>query len=214
MAKITVLGGTGYAGSSIVAAAKRRGHAVIAYSRNVPAATLPGVAYVQGSVLDKAMLDKAFQGADIVITSIPPRGDLAGKILQLVTELEARSAATGTRLGVVGGAASLLVALGGPKVGDTPGFPEEYKPEAAEMEAALSYLQNNGTKSDWFYISPPGGFGSFAVGEFTGKYRVGDDVLLVAANGQSTISGADFGDAVVDEVEKHAHVRKRFTVGY
>ena len=37
--------------------------------------------------------------------------------------------AAGTRLGVIGGAGSLLVAQGGPKLMDTDGFPAEILPE-------------------------------------------------------------------------------------
>jgi hypothetical protein len=214
MAKVTVLGGTGYAGGHIVAAAQRRGHTVTAYSRNAPANPVPGVTYVQGSVLDPKVLDQIFAGADVVLSAVAPRGEIGGKMLQVVTELEKRAASTGKRLGVVGGAASLLIAPGGPKVGDLPSFPEEYKVEAAEMEAVLTFLRSDAAKADWFYLSPPGGFGPFAVGEFTGKYRVGDDVLLVTEDGQSTISGDDFGDALISEVETPKHSRKRFTAGY
>lgn len=102
LTKITVLGGSGYAGSNIAAAAKLRNHTVTVVSRNVPANPVPGVKYVQGSVLDKAVLDQAFAGADVVISAILPRGELAGKILHLVKELEARSASTGKRIGIVG----------------------------------------------------------------------------------------------------------------
>jgi len=215
MAKITVLGGTGYAGGHIVAAAKRRGHAVAVYSRSAPAIATPGVTYLQASVLDKAVLDRVFDAADVVISALAPRGELTGKMLQVIKELEARSASSGKRLGVVGGAASLLLAPEGPKVFDLPAFPEEYKAEATEMQDVLTFLQSHGARSDWFYLSPPGGFGaSPRGGELTGKYRVGGDVLLVGADGQSTISGPDFGDALIAEVESHTHVRQRFTVGY
>jgi putative NADH-flavin reductase len=38
--------------------------------------------------------------------------------------------------------------------------------------------------------------------------------LLRDAQGKSHISMEDFAIAMVDEVEKHAHSRQRFTVGY
>ena len=63
-------------------------------------------------------------------------------------------------------------------------------------------------------VSPAGGFGSYNPGEFRGEYRVGGDVLLTDAEGNSDISGADFGVAIVDEIEVPAHRRKRFTVAY
>lgn len=44
--------------------------------------------------------------------------------------------------------------------------------------------------------------------------RVGGDVLPSDEEGTSFISGADFGAAVVDEVERPAHRRARSTVAY
>jgi uncharacterized protein len=38
--------------------------------------------------------------------------------------------------------------------------------------------------------------------------------LLVDANGQSRISVQDYAVAMIDELEKPAHLRQRFTVGY
>jgi putative NADH-flavin reductase len=67
---------------------------------------------------------------------------------------------------------------------------------------------------DWFFLSPAAVFGAYAPGEAVGTYRVGDDVLLADAEGNSAISGADLADAVVDEIERPAHRRARFTVAY
>ena len=52
MTRITVFGGTGYAGSAIVAEAARRGHEVTSVSRSVPEQQVEGVRYETGSVLD------------------------------------------------------------------------------------------------------------------------------------------------------------------
>ena len=41
MSRITVIGGTGYAGSAIVAEAAARGHQVTALSRSLPDAPIP-----------------------------------------------------------------------------------------------------------------------------------------------------------------------------
>ena len=54
----------------------------------------------------------------------------------------------------------------------------------------------------------------FAPGERTGKFRLGKDELVVAADGQSRISTEDFAIALVDELEQPKHSRQRFTVGY
>ena len=51
-------------------------------------------------------------------------------------------------------------------------------------------------------------------GERTGKFRLGLDKLIENAKGESRISREDFAIAIVDEIEKPKHVKKRFTVGY
>ncbi len=48
----------------------------------------------------------------------------------------------------------------------------------------------------------------------TGKFRLGNDQLLVGATGKSEISVQDYAVAMIDELERPAHVRRRFTVGY
>jgi hypothetical protein len=97
---------------------------------------------------------------------------------------------------------------------DSPDFPTEAKPEASAHAAVLEQLRNSSSDVDWFYVSPAMGFGSWAPGERTGTYRVGDDVLLTDANGKSEISGADYANAIVGEIERPAHRRARFTVAY
>lgn len=214
MARITVVGGTGYAGSNIVREAASRGHQVTAIARTVPAETIDGVTYISGDVLDPAVVQRAAAGADVVVEALSPRGALEGKLVGVVRELTAAAQAAGARLGVVGGAGSLLVAPGGPTVAETDGFPDAFKPEAAEMAAILDDLHASDAALDWFYLSPAGGFGAWAAGEHTGTFRLGGDLLLVDDEGNSTISGADYAQAFVDEIERPAHRRQRFSVAY
>ena len=51
-------------------------------------------------------------------------------------------------------------------------------------------------------------------GERTGSFRLGGDQLLSDAKGESRVSVQDYAAAFVDELEKPAHERRRFTVGY
>ena len=51
-------------------------------------------------------------------------------------------------------------------------------------------------------------------GERTGKFRLGGDKLITDADGKSQISFEDYAVALVDELEKPAHERSRFTIGY
>ena len=78
----------------------------------------------------------------------------------------------------------------------------------------LAVLLQTAPDVDWFYLSPAASFGSYAPGEATDRYRVGGDVLLTDADGNSNISGADYAKAFVDEIEQPAHRRQRFTVAY
>jgi putative NADH-flavin reductase len=214
MARISVFGGTGYAGSNIVAEAATRGHSVTSISRNLPEQRIDGVEYVQGSLLDAGTRSEILAGSDVVIVSVAPRGDMAGRVHPGIADLASEAARSGVRLGVVGGAGSLHVAEGGPRLFDTPDFPAEYRPESVEMAAALDDLRTSPESLDWFYLCPPAAFGGFAPGEARGSYRVGGDVLLTDDEGTSFIGGADFARAVVDEVERPAHRRARFTVAY
>lgn len=213
MARIVVIGGTGYAGSHIVREGVRRGHEIVSVSRSMPDAPVDGVRYARGSVLDPAALGDVFDRADAVVSALSPRGDMQDAVLDALEGLVASLTGTGTRLGVVGGAGGSLVAAGGPRLFDQ-GFPDEYKHEAQVGIDSLDLLQRSDENLDWFFIHPAEVFGPWAEGERTGRYRDGGDVVVRAEDGTSTISGADFAIAVIDEIETPKHHRGRFTVGY
>ena len=92
----------------------------------------------------------------------------------------------------------------------TPGFPEIYKAEATKGADFLALLRRE-KDLDWTFLSPSA---VFVAGERTGKFRLGNDQLLSNEQGSSTISFEDYAVALADEVEKPAHRRQRFTVGY
>lgn len=216
MARIVVLGGTGYAGSNIVAAATAKGHQVVSYSRNLPYTPTAGVDYRTGDISDNTLLAAAIKGADVVISALSPRGALEGAGVLRAIEAKIAHAAkdAGVRFGVIGGAGSLLVAEGGPALAETNSFPAEYKAEADELASVLDDLRASDAALDWFFVSPAANFGAWVPGEATGTYRIGGDVLLTDADRNSNISGADLADAVVTEIEQPRHVRARFTVAY
>ncbi len=216
MTRITILGGTGYAGAAIVAEAAKRGHDVTSVSRSEPATRVDGVEYVVGSALDGATLDAVLPGRDVVISAISPRGDMSGKLEGALDELIARLAGTPTRLGFVGGASSLQIEEGGPTLFEVSKehIPADVLPEVETGVAALATLKASPEALDWFYVSPPQDFGSWLGTPSQGTYRLGGDVLLKDADGVSTISAADLSLAIVDEIEKHAHPRARFTAAY
>ena len=216
MARIVILGGTGYAGTHLVQEAAARGHQVLAVSRTAPEHLPQGAEHLGGDLRDPALLEAALEGADAVIATVSPRGELAeeGVLRGLYADLARSARAQGVRLGVIGGAGSLQVAEGGPKLVDTPEFPEAFQQEARELDAVLEDLRAADEELDWFFVSPAAGFGAYAPGERTGAYRLGGEVLLADENGASELSGADLAIALIDEVETPAHRRIRFTVAY
>ncbi|MGJ6980661.1 NAD(P)-dependent oxidoreductase [Aestuariimicrobium soli] len=201
--RIAVAGATGYLGTHLVDEATARGHHVTSLSRSTGA-----------DLTDRATAEKVVDDHDVVLVSLSPRGDMEGRVRPAVAQLAELAADGETRLGVVGGAGSLYVAEGGPRLVDTPEFPDAYKAESLEMADVLDDLRANDTKLDWFYISPAAGFGGFAPGEKTGQFRLGGDVLLSDEKGESFISGADLAIAILDEVENRKHVNQRFTAAY
>ncbi|HBX80597.1 MAG TPA: hypothetical protein DEG88_00415, partial [Propionibacteriaceae bacterium] len=74
MARITVLGGSGYAGAAVVAEAAKRGHEVTSVSRSAVEAPVGGVDYVVGSALDADLLNNVTADRDVVVVALSPRG--------------------------------------------------------------------------------------------------------------------------------------------
>jgi uncharacterized protein len=197
MASIVIFGGTGYAGSAIATEAARRGHSVTAVTRS-GGSPADGVASRAGSIHEAELVDELAADADVVVIAVRADGT---RLRDALDSLTGAAAKHGTRLGVVGGAGSLLVSEGGPRVVDMPEFPEQHKPEALAHAAVLEDLRATPDEVDWFYLSPGALFGAYAPGEATGQYQTGGDVLLTNDAGESEISGPDFAKAFVDEIE-------------
>jgi putative NADH-flavin reductase len=214
MTRITVIGGTGYAGSAIVAEAARRGHEVTSFSRSLPELQVEGVRYETGSALDADVRARAVSGADVVVSSLSPRGELDGRIVEADREIASLAAEHGVRLLVVGGFSSLRLEEGAERQADAGQLPPEFAAEATQMNTVLHELLERPEGLDWTFVSPAMVFGAFAPGEATGRYRVGGDVAVYDAEGNSAVSGADFALAIVDEVETPAHRREHIAVAY
>lgn len=204
MSKIAIIGATGRAGSQLLEEALRRGHSVTAIARN-PARLQgrEGVTTLALDVSDAAALERALVGQDVVLSAAHFSGIKPQAIIEPVKKTGVK------RLLVVGGAGSLLLPSGR-KVIDSPDFPEAYKAEATAGGHYLDTLRQE-KELDWTFLSPSA---EFVEAARTGHYRAGKDHLLIAADGKSWISFADYAIAMLDEVEKSAHSRQRFTVGY
>ena len=204
MSKIALIGATGRAGSQLLEEALRRGHSVTAIARDTSKLSpRPGVVSKNVDVLDAAALQAAVAGHDLVISAAHFATIPASAVIGPV------QAAGVKRLLVVGGAGSLLLPDGS-RVIDAPDFPAEYKAEASAGAVFLDTLRQE-QELDWTFLSPSA---LFVEGQRTGTFRIGQDDLLVSAEGKSWITFADYAIAMLDEVEKHAYSRQRFTVGY
>lgn len=203
MAHIALIGASGQAGSRILKELSDRGHRVTAIARHPEKiAALPGVTAVKADVFDSAGLAAILKGHDAVVSSVHFTASDPAKLLDAVR------AAGVKRYLVVGGAGSLEVAPG-QRLIDQPDFPDAYRAEAAGGAAFLDLLRQE-KELDWTFLSPSA---EFFAGERTGKFRLGKDALLANEDG-SRISFEDYAIALADEIEKPAHSRQRFTVGY
>jgi len=212
---------TGRAGRCILAELIRRGHQVTAVARNLD--KLPGqlpesVKPVQDDLSSVDRIAEIITGADAVVSAYgPPSSDPRytsdiGYTDQLVRVTERLIAAVrktdAPRLIVVGGAGSLEFSPG-VTVLDSGYWPEPYIPIATSHMKAFATLK--ASDINWTYFSPPM---LIQPGERTCKFRLGGDALIKDDQGNSRISFEDYAVALVDELEKPAHERLRFTIGY
>ena len=216
MTRITVIGGTGYAGAAIVREAASRGLAVTSFSQNPPAADahVGEVDYQFGSMLDETQRARALEDADILVTALSPRGALRGKMVEVERDLAIRAGRAGTRLLAVGGFSLLSREPGGPRIVETDELPEAFAEEALELNAVLDALIATPEAVKWVFLSPGQYFGAHMPGNSLGRYRVGADVAFYDDEGISTISGADYARAVVDEALNPKHRRQHISVAY
>jgi putative NADH-flavin reductase len=202
--KIALIGASGRVGSRLLAEMLRRGHEVTGIVRD--ANNMQSGAHLTvetADANDPSQTVPLMRGHDIVASATRFASTDPQSVIGAV-----KRAGVG-RLVVVGGAGSLEVSPG-VMLMDTAGFPDAYKPEAAGGLAFLEALRSE-TELDWTFLSPSA---EFAPGQRTGKFRLGHDQLLVAADGKSWISMEDYAIAFVDELETPRHLRQRFTVGY
>jgi len=215
MSRITVIGGTGYAGSAIAAEAAARGHQVTALSRSLPGTPIPNVTYVQGDATDEATLWAPIDGADAVVGALAPRGLLAGTFRDVYTTIARLADAAGVPLFVVGGYSSLRPAPGADRfVTDLSHIPAELHDEIrAGAALIIEDLPATPATLDWVFVSPALRFGARMPGERLGHYRLGGDVAVQPEDG-GAISAADYALGFVDLIEKGDHHRAQVNLGH
>jgi putative NADH-flavin reductase len=212
--KLALIGATGFVGSAILKEALDRGHEVTAIVRHPEKLTPHAKLHPQkGDIYNVDEVVRLVVGNDAVINAFNPgwsdtdiyNHQVAGtkSIIDGVKKSGVK------RLLFVGGAGSLEVKPGVQGV-DTPEFPKEWKQGALATREALNMLRKEGGL-EWSFLCPSA---DLSPGQRTGKFRLGKDQLLTDLTGKSRISTQDYAMAMINEVEKPAHIRQRFTVGY
>ena len=201
---IVLIGATGAIGSRILDEALRRGHTVSAVTRDPRKLDpRPGMTIRAGSTSDGPGLTQVVKGHDVAVVSVKWNENDITRVIDVI-----RKAGVKRCLFVIG-AGSLLRKDGRTHLehmADKGIQPPTSKP------ASLAYEEIKKVKDlDWTAISPPA---SIQPGRRTGKFRRGLDKLIEDKEGQSLISREDFAVAILDEIEKGKHIRKRFTAAY
>lgn len=208
--RIVLYGATGRAGSRILEEAVRRGHEVVAVTRDGRRAGSGGsVEWRTDDLSDVEGIEETTRGADAVISAYAPPATETEALVGVCERLAAGVVrAKVPRLLVVGGAGTLEVAPGKTLL-ESGMLPAEWVPIATAHGRALDALR--ASDADWTYVSPAA---FFEPGERTGRYRTSADTLLTDEKGESRVSMEDYAIAMVDEVESGAHRKSRFAVAW
>lgn len=214
MAKIALIGATGFVGSAILQEAAQRGHQIKALVRHPEKVeTSANIKAVAVDINNVQELATHLAGSDIVISAFNggwSDPDIRRKHLAGSRAIAAATRQAGVkRLIEIGGAGSLEIAPGLQLV-DTPEFPAEYKEGALGAREALAELRKE-QDLDWTFVSPAI---ILQPGPRSGQYRLGGDAPVFDDKGDSKISVADLAVAILDEAEQGKHIRQRITAAY
>ena len=212
--KVALLGATGFVGSALLKEALDRGHIVTAILPHPEKLEKrEGLTAKAGDVYNTTSLATLIQGNDAIISAFNPGWKdpnlYDDQVRGTASIIAAIKKAGIKRVLWVGGAGGLEVKPG-VRVVDSPDLPSWVRPGSLATIEALDQLRKE-PELEWSYLSPSAEMKS---GQRTGKFRLGNDQLLVDANGKSQISVQDYAVAMIDELERPTHVRRRFTVGY
>ena len=214
--KIAVIGATGYVGDAVVRELAARGHDVTAFARNTGKVfAAPNVRAVAADV-NAADFAAQLSGFDGVVSAFNGGWTNPNLIADFrrgyAAILAAAKSANVPYLLVVGGAGNLYVAPG-LRLLDAPDFPQAFYAIAQAERELLDDLQAS-KMLNWAMISPPLLFGPETSGDLprNGRYRLGEESLLMDGDKPANISRADIAVAIADDVEQKAHLHQNFTV--
>lgn len=177
--KIALIGVTGRVGSRLAAELLRRGHQVAGIARDLDkAAAREGLILKRGDTTNTAARAPLLANHHVVISAARFQTSDAKALIDAVKKAGVK------RLLVVGARAALRLRRARcswtRRISPTRTNPR-YAPAGSEFLDALRQERD----LDWTFPSPAA---EFVPGERTGKFRLGNDRLLVGANGKSWIS--------------------------
>lgn len=216
MKKIVLIGASGFVGTAILKEALDRGHQVTAVVRHPGRITAvhKNLKVKHGDVSLINVVTEVCRNADAVISAYNPgwkNPDIAEETTRVYTTILDGIRKSGVkRFLVVGGAGSLFISPG-KRMMDAGVMPESILPAVRALAGFYLNDLNAEKDIDWVYFCPAR---IIEPGLRTGKYRLGKDDLVLNEKGESRISVQDYAAAMVDELEKPAHHRERFTIGY
>ena len=215
-----VYGASGNVGSVIVEEALGRGHEVVGVSRDPGSLQNENSNFsaAPGDVTDPDSIVATVQGADAVIIAVggvgpgnTPEEAIAYRGALAYIEAASRLGEATPHVIQVGSGTTLNT--DGVRVFDTldlePGTFVHglFQGHWLALEA---YRQSTGF--DWTVMSAAYG-AIMDEGEYTGRYRLGDQETLFDRNGSSLLSREDYAIAVIDMAESHTVTGKRVAVG-
>jgi uncharacterized protein len=201
---IVLIGATGAIGSRILDEALRRGHTVSAVTRDPrKLEARQGMTIRAGSTSDAPALTQVVKGHDAAVVSVKWNENDIRRVIDVIRKSGVK------RCLFVVGAGSLLRKDGRTHLEH---MAEKGVQPPTSKPASIAFDEiKKVTDLDWTAISPAA---SIQAGKRTGKFRLGLDHLIENDKGESRISREDFAIAILDELEKPKHIRKRFTAAY
>ena len=116
---------------------------------------------------------------------------MEGKVEGIVDDLIRLADESGVRLGVLGGASSMLVSEGGPRLFDTAETAARGPARGADRARRAGDPEDRARDARLVLREPGRVLRRLGAAPVTGAYRLSDDVLLTDEDGMSEISGAD-----------------------
>ncbi|MFI5002633.1 MAG: NAD(P)-dependent oxidoreductase [Reyranellales bacterium] len=204
MSNIVLIGATGNIGGRILDEALARKHSVTAITRDPrKLSARAGMTIKAASTTDPTVLAKVLSGHDIVIVSVKWNENDVDRVIDTIKKSGVKRA-----LFVVG--AGSLIRKDGRTHFDHMAAKGVQPPTSKPAMLALDAIRKI-KDFDWTAVSPAA---AIPAGKRTGKFRLGLDKFLEDSKGESRISREDFAMAILDEVEKPKHIRRRFTAAY